>query len=162
MAFVKICPTCRTSNESNEMMCKKCMGDISGIIPVDADKIIEEKKREPELLRENENEASSSTGKKHFIVLLMKDKKKFLVRNGDVVGRKSIGQEFFKDVKTVSRNHVKFVFEEGAWFVQDLNSTNETYLNDLKLNPGEKKKVSNQDKLNLSLSMELRIYLVEK
>lgn len=138
------------------------MGDISGIIPVNKTVQTANDQQKNRGRLSNVETAAGSSDRKHFIVLLLKDKKKILVKHGDVVGRKEVGQEYFADVKTVSRKHVKFVFEEGAWFIIDLNSTNETYLNDMKLDPGEKKKVSNQDKLNLSLSMELRIYIVEK
>lgn len=149
MKYIKICPTCKFKNNPDSMMCTKCMGDISGVVPECAD--IEKK-----------NKIHKSKVAKNYIVLIDKNKNKVLVKNGDVIGRKNIGSEILNEVKTVSRKHVKFIFEDNKWFIQDLNSTNETYLNDVKLNPGEKKQVFNRDIVNLSLATKFWIFTVEK
>ena len=51
----------------------------------------------------------------------------------------------------ISRNHLQLVYnKEGSLHVTDLNSTNGTFLNGFKLNPGEDKILKPKDKLQLA------------
>lgn len=57
----------------------------------------------------------------------------FIVKDGDVVGRTSVGSEYLGNYPQISRNHSKFIRKFHEWFVVDLNSSNGTYLDDQKL-----------------------------
>lgn len=49
----------------------------------------------------------------------------------------------------VSRRHAKFTLRGGQWYVEDLNSTNFTFVNKQKLQPGQPHPVNNGDEVRL-------------
>lgn len=51
---------------------------------------------------------------------------------------------------SVSRVHAKITFEGGAFYIEDQNATNFTFVNGNKVNPGQKVKIANGDKIKLS------------
>ena len=53
------------------------------------------------------------------------------------------------DHETVSRIHCKIEYEEGGYFITDLNSTNGTILNDDMLNANEKRSLNSGDELRI-------------
>lgn len=75
---------------------------------------------------------------------------KLFILNGDLAGKEfelkppglSLGRESDNDISltgaAASRYHLKFEFEDSAWFLRDLNSTNGTKLNGVKINQREK------------------------
>lgn len=56
----------------------------------------------------------------------------FPVSDGMILGRKRTCDILVDDVKS-SREHTKIFKEKGSYFVQDMNSSNGTYLNDLRI-----------------------------
>lgn len=137
MAYVKPCPACGTKNPPGDMMCSRCLGDISGVIPVDS--------------------ASRSNADDVFLILRTDDGKDIRVHDGDVVGRTSIGREVLESFKTVSRRHIRITCENGIWLAEDLNTSNATYVDDRKLTPGEKTMLRNAQILRLSSSVVLTV-----
>ncbi|MBF0563938.1 MAG: FHA domain-containing protein [Nitrospirae bacterium] len=202
MALVKICPTCGEKNDLSEMMCSRCLGDISGINPrpesegqadcdardgggAQAGRVAEEAQAEklpteeaPPTVEALESpttgkvddekaaekpEVSIKTGGRptekdsRIIILRTTDGESITVHHGDVVGRKATGESILVRFSTVSRRHVRFTFESGRWFVEDLRSTNETYVDDMRMLPGEKVEVKTNVKISLSSSCPLVI-----
>ena len=163
MSLCKICPTCGTKNPPDEPICINCMTDITSIPPVECDEISksgeEHKTQDSKLpfdlmdLEESEKTVILSKSK----LVLKGDDFEIVVRDGDVVGRHGVGGDFLQRYKTVSRKHAKFTYKDGTWFVQDLNSTNGTYLNGLKLLPLQEFPLKNGDKLSLSGSLEFTV-----
>lgn len=51
---------------------------------------------------------------------------------------------------SVSRVHAEIVYENGAFYITDQNATNFTFVNGNKVNPGQKVKLNNGDKIKLS------------
>lgn len=128
----KICPVCGEKNSIDEFICKKCMSDISGVIPVEE---TEEKN-----------------------VLLLKNNETALeIKPNDVIGRNFKGAEYLIKYPTVSRKHCQFFYENGKWYIQDLNSTNKTYLNGKAIEPLKKTEIKNNDELSLSKSLNFKI-----
>ena len=82
-----------------------------------------------------------------------------VVKNGDVVGRQGAGAEFLKNFKTVSRRHARFSKEGGKWYVEDLNSTNGTYVNNKPIPPNQKVEIKDGDVISLSSQVALRVKL---
>ena len=82
-----------------------------------------------------------------------------IVKDGDVVGRQGVGAENLKSFKTVSRRHARFFKEEGKWFVEDLNSTNGTFVNDEPVPPNQKREINDGDTIKLSSQAIFRVKL---
>lgn len=55
----------------------------------------------------------------------------------------------------ISRKHIVLERENGKWFVTDANSTNGTWLNDIKLEPGEKYQLNANDVIDLAHSEKI-------
>lgn len=51
---------------------------------------------------------------------------------------------------SVSRVHAEITYENGAFYITDQNATNFTFVNGNKVNPGQKVKLNNGDKIKLS------------
>ena len=47
----------------------------------------------------------------------------------------------------VSRRHSRLIFKNDGWMLEDLGSTNGTYINGVKITPNQPKSVINGDKL---------------
>jgi len=127
----KICPVCKEKNSQDAMICQNCLSDISII------KIV---------IKEIEN-----------ICLLKNSETTLKIKPGDIVGREGVGKEYLSSFLTVSRKHCQFFFENGGWFVMDLNSTNKTYLNKKALLPNTKIKIKSGDELSLSKSLTFTV-----
>ncbi|MGN0384128.1 MAG: DUF6382 domain-containing protein, partial [Eubacterium sp.] len=67
-----------------------------------------------------------------------------------VIGKFQKNVDFIIDNKMISRMHAKFTEESEGYFMEDLNSTNGTYLNDRRLAPHEKVPVRIGDKVTFS------------
>ncbi|BAF69307.1 protein kinase domain-containing protein [Nitratiruptor sp. SB155-2] len=123
MAY-KICPVCGTKNEPNALLCKNCSYDISSVA------ISEEKPIQTPLVLVSQD----------FSITIIKP---------TVLGREGIAKSHFTD-KGISRKHAKIFNENGQWYIQDLNSTNGTYLNGQKLIPNKKYPLQQNDILSLA------------
>ena len=67
---------------------------------------------------------------------------------GCIIGRDgNLNPSYFTDFKYVSRHHAKIYYFRGKYFIQDLNSTNGTYLNGNKLKG--RAKLSNKDEIRI-------------
>lgn len=128
------CPVCKTFNPAGMMFCVDCGLIFDRALPDDAfgAPVV----RLPVLVEQG--------GREHPI------------RPGaNIVGRE--GDIMIADPK-VSRRHAHVLSEDGGFFVEDLGSTNGTELNGQKLAPGDRKPLSQGDKVSfggvlLSLSM---------
>jgi len=58
----------------------------------------------------------------------------------------------------VSRRHAKLIFESGKWFVEDLDSTNGTYVNDTEVAPKTRAVLNDGDALNFG-DVEMTFHL---
>ncbi len=170
MAEYKICPNCKRRNPPEELICIDCMTDISTVIPVEVlDEDITQDKQEDDTQdkrRENkttvdEQRTNSSDTEKTVIIssfLILKNSLfSILVKSGEIVGRHFNGAEHLQQYKTVSRKHAKFTEEFREWYIEDLNSTNGTYLNGEKLEPGKKYKIKNGDMIALSSEVKFTV-----
>ncbi len=127
-------------------MCTFCLGDISGAA-------VEEEQATP---RETEAAAQEE---KAVLTLRATDGRLIIVRDGDVVGRMAVGADVIEAYKTVSRRHVRFTHEGGLWYVEDLNTTNETYIDDVRLPTAKKIQLNSNQKLTLSSALELTVLI---
>ena len=154
---IKTCKTCGAENSPADIECRRCMGDISGIRPV-----------------EKTDKAGSGTANPSATV---RDVKKSLVlvsisaarngdilsvNDGDILGREHVGRDLLAVYDTVSRQHAKIACsrerECEKWTIEDIGSTNGTYVNGRKLEARRKYPLKAKDIVALSKSCE---FLVE-
>ncbi|HOK09613.1 MAG TPA: FHA domain-containing protein [Candidatus Hydrogenedens sp.] len=148
MPLIKICPACKAENKAESIICNFCMTDISSLSPLNTDLasekptnvLQEETKENPCLLVQFENHNDS-----------------IKIYNGDIIGRHCKCKELLQKYKTISRKHVTFIFENNKWYIQDLNSSNYTYLNNQKINPGTKYEIKPKDVVSLSQDVDIKI-----
>lgn len=67
-----------------------------------------------------------------------------------IVGKFQKNVDFVIDNKMISRMHAIFTQEDDGYYIEDLNSTNGTYLNDKRLEPHEKVHIKMGDKVTFS------------
>ncbi|MCS7243117.1 MAG: FHA domain-containing protein [Candidatus Calescibacterium sp.] len=144
--FVKICPSCGQSNKANEILCVSCMIDISGVRPIDNSKIDSDV----------DNKADSNVESNDDAKLFFREKvsgRVIELSNADIIGRYNKGSEIFLNLsnpKIISRIHCQVFYRGGKWYIKDLNSTNNTFLNGVKLSPNEDYELNNKDIVSLS------------
>ena len=124
--FVRICD-CGHENPSQARKCESCGEDISDIIPI-------KKKVE---------------GQKNYIITDLEGKYSFVVPAGVIIiGREYEMRDYLKDKSYVSRLHAKLTKNSEGLFVENMNNTNYTYVNNIRI-AGEKVKLSCGDLLSL-------------
>lgn len=64
-----------------------------------------------------------------------------------VVGKRKEDVSFALNDYSVSRIHARITQEDGVYYIEDLNSTNGTFKNGLRLQPYEKRKLEREDEL---------------
>lgn len=69
-----------------------------------------------------------------------------------VIGKKKENVELVLNDYSASRIHARITCEEGIYYIEDLNSTNGTYKNGLRLQPYEKRKLEAGDELKFGKS----------
>lgn len=165
MALLKICSCCGEKNKPEEMMCTRCMNDISGIRAKDPSK--KPAVRKPHA-RPAEKSAVNRTShvkptdpeatvieRGSTVILVSGGGIPLPLRDGDVIGRKAKGEAIFAqgpgEGKTVSRKHARVNYDR-TWFITDLNSGNGTFVNDMKLTPGKPAQIRSGDKISFSTS----------
>ena len=157
MSLVKICPSCGYENKSGEIVCDRCMADISGIIPVD-------KSAEVTKVRETVREPQANVDSSSTVIERRRDIKfvatdgsgSFSVCSGMIIGREAGGREYLSSHMTVSRKHARVSYN-GTWSIEDINSSNGTYVNERRLENGERAEIKTGDRVSLSRSCTFNI-----
>jgi pSer/pThr/pTyr-binding forkhead associated (FHA) protein len=162
----KICPSCRTKNPINEMLCINCMADISSvsidkdIYTIDTTENLTDNKIETQ----NQNFNINQEKIKLELVLVENKELKIEIVNNGIIGRYHLGKEIFQKLpnpKLISREHANIFFKNNKWYIRDLNSTNGTYLlsknqskgdnvNEIKLEPYKDYEISKGMILNIA------------
>lgn len=147
----KICKSCGESNHIGENFCTECFQtDFL------EDKINIELNKNNNLIQQNMNSKTLLEVKKKILFIICKNLK-IEIKNGDILGREYIGRDFLDS--TVSRKHIKFIFENNNWYIEDLNSTNGTFINNSRISIDEKVLINNNDLVNLSSKVSIKILL---
>jgi pSer/pThr/pTyr-binding forkhead associated (FHA) protein len=133
----KICPICGEQADVEEIICKVCITPLDSVEVVSCDE---------------KNEILDT-------LELILESESINIVSGDVVGREEKVKEILKKYPTVSRRHVKFLFENEKWYVEDLSSTNGIYINDNKQLSNAKILLHNGDILSLSKHATFKVLL---
>ncbi len=85
---------------------------------------------------------------------------RFVMQNGQMVGRafrfhqdlttigRTNGNDLIINGKTVSRRHARLWFDNGRWYLADMQSANGTFVNSMRLQPNQPAALSDGDVLN--------------
>lgn len=74
---------------------------------------------------------------------------KLLEKESVVIGKKKEDADMIIDNSSISRIHARIFYADGEYMLEDLNSTNGTFKNGLRLRPYEKRKLSVGDEIKL-------------
>lgn len=154
MNMYRLCPNCGWKNPPDELFCVQCMVDISDVPIVDQkspDNSIVQDTAE----KEEKIELSLETTVESSFLVLRGPGFELRVSNGAIVGRLKRGKEFLGEYTTVSRQHARFFKRDGQWYVEDLNSTNGTYVNGFKIDREHPIKLG--DVISLSNALNLTV-----
>jgi pSer/pThr/pTyr-binding forkhead associated (FHA) protein len=78
-------------------------------------------------------------------------------QSGQVLGRHGDSGDVFGKFRTVSRRHARVTFVNGVWNIEDLESTNGTWVNGRRLEPKERRPLNGGDTVALSLACEMKV-----
>jgi len=131
MKMKRVCPACGHENEEECLVCSWCLGDLANVPP------------------------GSGLDRSDPLLMLSFSGLSLEVRHGDVIGRSALGKELFDGHAGVSRKHLLVVFVDGAWFIEDLGSTNGTKVNGERIESGTKHRINAGDSLALSKNVTL-------
>ena len=67
-----------------------------------------------------------------------------------VIGKKEAEADLIMEEPEVSRMHARVYFKDGEYYIEDLNSTNGTYKNGVRLKPYEQKKLVKGDEIRIA------------
>ena len=165
--FVKICPKCGDHNPEGVNTCQKCSHFLGMVRPVPrpappSEEPVPEISPAPETIMAPaeptpEALAEPATDSPDLYVECLSTGRTFQVRPGFIVGRRDetsqadVQLEGAPGLNFVSREHCRFLFEDGAWFVVSLRSAmNGASVNQREIAPGARAKVDNGDTLTLA------------
>ncbi len=145
----KICNACGAKNDISEPFCVECFGtDFSEIMQGD---LI----NGTSIVVEDKTVIDSS----HQTLKLLCNGGERLINHNDIIGRQAVCSEILQDNKTVSRQHARFSFNDGEWYIEDLNSTNGTYVEDERVMPGKNVKILNGSEVKFSSSFIVKVLI---
>lgn len=125
--LVRVC-ACGTHNPSNARKCSSCKDDISDIIPT--------------------LETDEDNCKKIFMLSSLDGRYAYKITADEItVGRENVMSDYLSAKSYVSRSHAKFVVENAQLYIENLSSTNFTYVNNKKITG--KVRLKNRDEIGL-------------
>jgi hypothetical protein len=101
--------------------------------------------------------AESESENSSVLTFLCPDGRPLSVSNGGELGRGGECCEALHGMQTVSRRHARVSRSGGRWQIEDVGSTNGTWVNDRRLERGRPHPIEPGDRVNLSLSCELKV-----
>lgn len=125
--WVRVCE-CGAKNPANARKCRSCSEDISDITPV------------PD--KEEDQNASA------YVLSSLDGQYAYKVTADEVIiGRENIMGEYLSAKSYVSRAHAKLILAESVLYIENMSSTNFTYVNNKKIM--EKTKLQDGDEVGL-------------
>ena len=158
MALVKICPSCGCKNDLSSFMCDDCTADISGVNPIDPEAQVTERTvsvdegRTDEIKASVDDASATVIERKRTLRFEASDGSGgFSAGSGMTIGREGEGESYLSSHMTVSRRHARLTYD-GEWKIEDTGSANGTYVNERRLEPGERCPIKTGDRIALSHS----------
>ena len=127
----RICSECGERNLPNARKCANCGEDISDITPTTMDVSVTQRNKE------NRFTLCDIEGKDLLTIN----------KRVTVIGRQNELQDYLSDKIYVSRKHCQILLEDGSIYIEDLGSSNSTYVNNEVIT--EKTRLNRGDKISL-------------
>jgi pSer/pThr/pTyr-binding forkhead associated (FHA) protein len=159
--LIKLCPACGEQNPATEVICRICMANLSSVAPVSPPPI-----NTPPILAPTPDQvpADDETGsdgtmisRPETLTLSLQAGGAVSVQSGHVLGRHGDAENVFGKFRTVSRRHARVTFVNGTWNIEDLESTNGTWVNGCRIEPKELCPLTVGDTVALSLACEMKV-----
>ena len=180
MSRVKICPVCGERNSEDAFDCQKCGELLIGpaqeelvedpAFPAQADNggaLIHNRSSfslsySPDQAEDGGDPRPGSSAtvveRKRPLRLEATDGSGGLdVQSGEILGREGADGGWFAQRQTVSRRHARVTYDGTQWLVEDLHSTNGTWINERHIEPGTPYPVKTGDLLALSRGCVFRV-----
>lgn len=132
----KICPVCNERCSPEDMICGACLSSMDSVEIFECDE-----------------------QKKEVTLKLVYEDNTLDIKDGDIVGREAMGENFLADKLTVSREHAKFIQKNKKWYVVDMGSTNKSYVNGKEIKTNKEILLHDRDELGLSRRVVFKVKL---
>ncbi len=156
VAKIRPCPRCGHDNHQYAYMCINCKDSLVNVQPQDKrDNNSFPAKEKKDNDRNNQSRALKPTDvlttRTACLELFGPSDFRFPVKDGDVAGRGGIVDLGpLPNSNYISREHVRFVFQAGAWYMEVLAKTNKTYVNGKEVAPDISHKLADGDRVTLA------------
>ncbi|MBN1350644.1 FHA domain-containing protein [candidate division KSB1 bacterium] len=165
-----ICPSCHTKNERHFKICIHCGKELEQFLTYS--KETPKPISPPPLSKDYVPMNPIASGALPMSLIVEQFGIEIAVEvneNGISIGREDAEGNVFPDIDTstfggnlegVSRMHAQITLQSNQYFIQDLNSTNGTYVNRIKVGQAQKFPLNNNDELVLG-RLKFRVKLHE-
>ena len=106
-----------------------------------------------EVAEEEDNYYETTVLYEETIILRSLEQKDMLIHPDKfpfLIGKSRLKCDYVIDQNVISRVHAKIIKKNNTFFIEDMDSTNKTFINGKKLEPGRKEKISKGDKITLA------------
>ena len=135
----RLCCYCDTRNPPNARKCLKCGEDISDIVP-----------DIPAILLKSEIVSDEHVVKSRYTLNSIDGGYVYkIISEFTSIGRDLEIGEYLKSKSFVSRMHANIIIENGSLILENLDNTNSTYVNNKKMDAGERIPLSCGDEVGL-------------
>ena len=151
----KICKNCGTKNDIDEPFCTECMEAEFEI--VDEDKEINQEAEEKQEIQQEKIDTNKTILDMKKPLKLKNQEFTLIIEEDKIIGRENFGAKYLSNYLTTSRAHLKVFYKDNKWMIEDLNSTNGTFLNGVKITPNKEYEIKENDIIKLSSKVEFRV-----
>ncbi len=154
------CPNCQHWNEAGSRFCEECGFELAGVKsgsepqvsvrPADADDNMPAIPQQDLVPAENVPTASPYSGPR---LRLSSTGSIFKLGDAAIIGREDataqIDLDGYPEGKFISHRHAQITHINGQYYIEDLGSSNHTYLNQIKLAQGQAEPLKDGDTIRL-------------
>lgn len=157
MSKVKVCRVCGERNSADAFDCRGC-GELLIGSPQEDAPAQEAGAQRHHQAGAGQDPSATIIDRRRVLHLEAADGSWTLdVRSGAVVGREGVGKEWLARCPTVSRRHARLAHDGTRWTVEDLGSTNGTWVDGRRIEPGTPCPIGPGGTVALSRACVLRV-----
>lgn len=150
------CPNCQHWNEVSARFCEECGFDLTSVptnshVPVESNPGAIPDPAPQTLVAPDKPVTASAYSGAHFV--LNATGSIFKLGQATLIGREDptlqIDFDGYPDSKYVSHRHAQVSDNNGTYYIEDMGSANHTYVNEIRLSPGQSQPLHEGDKVRL-------------